>query len=298
MNNMHKLTDAQVNDFHQKGWVGPLDIFSAQEVEVVRKEMEEISQIELIEEQEIRTFYNQHFGLKTAYNHHFDYKTLCNLFTDERVVSTLNQLDEKDLLLWRTNITHRMPQQEGIGWHQAIDYFGYDFDETKVDLIFPIGEQPPNLTVWIALQDISPSIGLLSFANGSYKERFEVVEVPKGQGTLQEEKYQRNLEKELDENRSSEKCFVFNEHDWEIESTPAIKAGQMVVFTENLMHKAPANCSSQERWVVTGRYTRPNVKVHPQRLTDDYIHEFGLDLRKHFCILVSGNDNFGLNQLL
>lgn len=294
---MYKLTNTQIDSFHQKGWLEPLDIFSIQEVEFVKKEIESISKIQLLGKQKARIFENNHFGIKTSMNNHFDCKHLCNLFTYQRIIDVLNQLGEKNLLLWRTNISHRMPQQEGVDWHQAIEYFGTDVDETESELIFPTGEKFPNITVWIALEDITPEMGLLSFANCSHKERFKGIKVSLEQGFYQQEKYYKNLEAESDQKQYS-KSFNFNENEWEIESIPTVKAGQVVIFTENVMHKVPSNYSSQERWVVIGRYVRPSVTVHPQRLTDNYIDHFGMDLRKHFCILVSGNDDYKINKVL
>ncbi|MGB3513339.1 MAG: phytanoyl-CoA dioxygenase family protein [Microcoleaceae cyanobacterium] len=292
---MYELTDAQVNSFHQKGWLGPLDTFSVQEVESVKKEIEEISQIELVGEQKIRTFQNDHFGIKTSINNHFHCKSLSELFEDQKIVSLLNQLGEPNLLLWRTTIFHRMPGQSKAGWHQAIDYYGYDVDETKVELIFPEGEKPLNLTVWVALEDVTPEIGTLQFANGSHKERFKSIKVPLGQGEGIGANIHRDFESEPEEKRYS-KDFDFDESEWEIESLPTVKAGQVVIFTESVMHRGPSNCSNKERWAVNGRYIRPSVQVYPQRLTDDYIDNYGFDIRKHFCILVSGNDNHRINK--
>ncbi|NEO82406.1 phytanoyl-CoA dioxygenase family protein [Moorena sp. SIO4G3] len=296
---MYELTDAQVNTFHQKGWIGPLDTFSAQEVKIVRKEIEAISQIELVGEQKIRTFSHIDFGIKTVNNHHLYCKPLSDIFEDKRVVSRLNQLGEPNLLFWRTSIFHRMPAQEEIGWHQEIEYYGYypDIDENDLFLLFPKGEKPLNLTVWVAFEDITSEMGTLSFANGSHQKEFKSIKVPFGQGLFQEEKYVRNLEAEPEEKRYS-KVFEFDENEWEIESVPTVKAGQIIIFTEKLMHSAPSNNSSKERWAINGRYIRPSVTVHPQLLNNDYIDSYGCDLRKHFSILVSGSNNHKTNKVV
>lgn len=300
LENKYQLNDAQINTFHEKGWIGPLDTFSPQEVEVVRKKMEEISHIELVGEQRIRSFPNNYLGMEatiSSLNHHLYCDSFSNLFEDKRIVFRLNQLGEPNLLLWRTNIFHRMPGQEKLGWHQAIDYHGYDVDETKKELAFPEGENPLNLTVWIALEDITPEMGVLSFANGSYHKRFKPIKVPFGEGMLKEKKYFRDLDKEPEKKRYS-KAFDFDENEWEIESVSTIKAGQIIIFTESVMHSAPSNHSSKERWAVNGRYIRPSVTVYPGRLTGDYIDNYGFDIRKHFCILVSGSDNKKINKVI
>ncbi|NEP47471.1 MAG: hypothetical protein F6K65_00905 [Moorea sp. SIO3C2] len=296
MKNIYELTDVQINTFHQKGWVGPLDAFSVQEVDSVKKELEAISQIELFGEKQVRTFQNSYFGIKTTINHHFACKSLSNLLTDRRIVHFLNQLGEENLLLWRSNIFNRMPKQEGIDWHQAIEYYGTDVDETEAELIFPEGENIIDFVVWIALMDISPDMGLLNFANGSHQKKFQAIKAPPEQGYYQEEKYYQA--EAQSQHKEYSRSYDFNENEWEIESVPAVKAGQIVIFTPKVMHKATYNATTQERWVVNGRYIRPSVKVHPQRLIDDYRYEYGFDLKKHFCILVSGKDDSGLNQVV
>lgn len=299
---MYDLTDAQINSFYQKGWLGPLDTFSAQEVESVRKELEVISKIEVLGEQKVRTFNNPHFGVNTKFNHHLWCKSLANLFGDERIIHRLNQLGEENLLLWRSSIFHRVPGQEGLGWHQAINYYGIDMDETKTALVFPEGEKPLNLTVWIAFVDVNPEMGLPHFANGSHKKKFKGIKVPLGQGAYPDKNYY-GLETTPQDQRYS-KSFDFNENEWEVETPAPIKSGQILIFTENVMHKAPPNCSTEDRWVINARYIRPSVTIYPQRLSNNYmddlnyLDEFNLDTRKHFCILVSGSDNHKINNVV
>ena len=298
LENKYQLNDAQINTFHQKGWIGPLDTFSAAEMESVKQEIEEISQIELVDEQEIRIFQNINLGIQTPLNHHLYCKSLSDLFEDQRIVSRLNQLGEPNLLLWRTNLFHRMPGQEKLIWHQAIDDYGYDVDEIKPELIFPEGERPLNLTVWIAFEDITPEMGTLHFANGSHHKQFKTITVSPEERPLPEKKYHRDLKAEP-EKQLYMKVFDFDESEWEIESAPTIQAGQIIIFTERVMHCAPSNRSNKERWAVNGRYIRPSVTVYPQRLTNDYFDDnFGFDIRKHFCILVSGSDDYKLNKLV
>lgn len=289
---MYQLTDTQINSFHQKGWLGPLNIFSAKDVEPIRIEMEKNSEIELVGQQKIRNFHNSYLDdLKTPRHHHLWNRSLCNLFKDEKIVHPLNQLGEENLLLWRTRMLHRMPGQGGIGWHQSIEYYGYDVDESNTDLVFPKDEKILNLTVWIALADITPKMGIIQFANGSHQNKFKPIKVPPGKGVYQEEKYF------IDEDKQYSKSYAFDENEWNIESIPVVKAGQVIIFTEQVMHQAPANHSSTERWAINGRYISPRVTVYPQRLTDARLDDSGFDLAKHFCILVSGKDDYGINKI-
>ncbi len=63
---MYELSNFQIKNFKHKGWLRPLDTFSVQEVEFVKKEIEAISQVELIGTQKVRTFQNIHLDIKTS----------------------------------------------------------------------------------------------------------------------------------------------------------------------------------------------------------------------------------------
>lgn len=295
-NTLSKLTDAQVASFHEKGWIGPLDTFSREEVAVVKKQLQANSRLDLTSEQQYRLFYNSYLGVETVYNHHFWCKPLLDLFKDQRVVNRLNQLGEESLLLWRSANLHRMPQQKGFNWHQQFEYYGLgaDQDKTHAELTFPEGESPLDITVWIALEDNTSEMGALSFANGTHREKFEIIKVSAEQGA-----WDNNVFK-VDKKQKIEYSTVhdFNEDDWEVETLPIVKAGQIVIFCESLMHKASGNNTSKERWVINGRYIRPSVKIHPQRLLDNYQYEYGWDLKKHYCVLVSGRNDYDFNRVL
>ncbi|MEM9215154.1 MAG: phytanoyl-CoA dioxygenase family protein [Cyanobacteria bacterium P01_F01_bin.150] len=300
---MIKLTQEQIKKFHQKGWIGPLDLFSMQEVEPIHEQLKKVSRVAQFRditqpgEQAFRIFHNQYFKAETHINHHFWCQSLYNLLLDSRIVDYLNILGEKDLLLWRSGVFNRMPQQVGVGWHQAVESYRSSMsDEETVDLIFPEDTEILNFTVWIALNDITEEMGNLQFANGSHRKRFKVVQAPLGKGAYPEERY-RDMQEQLPE-QSYSRAFVFDENDWEVESILSIKAGQIIIFNEHCMHQVPGNYGDRERWGINGRYIPPSVQIHPQRLTNNHSYdEYNCDLKKHYSILVSGRDDYGLNRV-
>lgn len=294
---MYELNEAQINHFHQNGWLGPLDTFSIEEVETVRKGLEEISKIERFGGQKIRTFDNTYLGTNTSINLHFEIDAFSRLWQDKRIVTRLNQLGEESLLLWRTTVWNRMPGQAGVGWHQGFDNYSYGaFEQADAELVFPEDEDALDINVWMALVDIKPETGVLAFANGTHREpTFAVSSTQPGQNAYQQgykftqaapDKEPIAPEREIDETR------------WDVTEIPSIKAGQIIIFTERVMHRSPANRSDMERWACNGRYIRPSVQVHPQRFIDGYEYGFGWDLSKHFNILVSGEDRYGVNKIV
>lgn len=292
---MYKLTPQQINHFHQKGWIGPLDTFSVEELEPVKKYVETISEEILLDGKPILKFHNRFLDYETPRAHHFACKPLAQLLGDSRIVDRMNQLGEENLLLWKTNFFHKMPGQGGIGWHQAIDYFGHKVDDDvpkeKKTLHFPENKDIQNFTIWLALEDATLENGCLFFANGSHKHRFKTVRVPLSEGAFSSLTSQKMA---WQEDLSYSKSFEFNEEEWEIEPVP-VKAGQMIIFTEKVMHSAPSNRSNGVRFGVNARYLPPSVKIYPHRLHGDYIDGTGHNLKKHYSLLVSGEDKFGYN---
>ena len=63
------------------------------------------------------------------------------------------------------------------------------------------------------------------------------------------------------------------------------------VFTERTMHGSPANISSRRRLAINGRITRADTIVYPGRLRENFIDGSNLDIRKHRCVLLSGQDH-------
>lgn len=292
---MNPLTTEQINHFHDKGWIGPLDTFTSEELDPVRDYVQSISEEIFLDGKPVLKFHNRFLDYDTPRAHHFACPPLKSLLANPKIVGRLNQLGEPDLLLWKSNFFHKMPGQAGIGWHQAIDYFGHRVDEDvpqeKKTLHFPEDRAVQNFTIWLAIEDATIENGCLFFANGSHKHKFDTVKVPLNEGAFSALTSQKMA---WQEERTYSKSFEFNESEWEIEPCP-MKAGQMVVFTEKVMHSAPPNRSNRVRFGINARYLPPNVKIYPHRLHGDYIDGTGHNLEKHYCLLVSGEDNFGYN---
>lgn len=292
---MYQLTKQQIDHFFEKGWIGPLNTFTLEDLEPIKEYVKKVSQEISLEDKSVLKFHNSYLDYETPRAHHFTCEPLARLLADHRIVSRLNQLGEPNLLLWKSNFFHKMSGQGGIGWHQAIDYFGHKLDEDvpkeKKTLHFPEVKEVQNFTIWLAIEDATIENGCLYFANGSHKHRFATVKVPLSQGafsslTSQKMKWQ--------EERSYSKSYLFNETEWEIEPVP-VKAGQIIIFTEKVMHSAPSNRSNRIRFGINARYLPPSVKIYPHREQGDYIDGTGHDLTKHYSILVSGEDNEGIN---
>lgn len=290
------LSNEQIGLFKSRGWIGPLDAFSKEELEPIKSYVNRVSTEEVTEGQSYLSFHNDFLGINTPREHHFACPTLLSLFASEKVTTYLKQLGESDLLLWKTNIFHKMPGQAGIGWHQAHDYFGHEVEDDvpheKKTLHFPKEREVYSFVVWLAIEDATVENGCVVFANGTQKQRFKSIKVPIEESALSSLTSQKM---NWQEKRSYSKVFAFNESDWEIEPVP-VKAGQILIFTEEVMHCSQANRSDSIRFGINARYVPPSVKVYPHREHGDFIDGTGHNIEKHYCILVSGKDEYGINE--
>lgn len=290
------LSNEQIGLFNSRGWIGSLDAFSKEELEPIKSYVNKIATEEVSDGQPYLSFYNSFLGINTPREHHLACPELLRLFANEKVTDYLKQLGEPDLLLWKTNIFHKMPGQAGIGWHQAHDYFGHEVEDDvpyeKKTLHFPKERKVYSFVVWLAIEDATIENGCVVFANGTHIHHFPSRKVRIEESALSSLTSQKMS---WQETRRYSKVFAFNERDWEVEPAP-VKAGQVLIFTEDVMHCSQANHSDGIRFGINARYVPPSVKVYPHREYGDFIDGTGHNIEKHCCILVSGKDEYGINN--
>lgn len=289
------LNKTQVEHFQKKGWVGPVDIFSSAEIAAVKECLEANSRtIKEADGQEIITFYNNVINLETPRDHHLFQKPIAELFKHPNLIKRLNQIAGDNLLLWYTNVFCKMPGQGEIKWHQAKEFYtSSDIDFEKKTLVYSQDEEPINLTVWVAMEDADLENGCMRFANGSQQQIFKILKgsVPASEGVFAGISAHKTVwQKEQQYSLS----YEFDENDWEVEAVP-VKAGQAIIFTESTMHCSLPNHSNRRRLAIIGRYVRPSTQVYPYRWKGDFIDENAHNIKRHFCILVSGCDDYGHN---
>ncbi|MBW4511498.1 MAG: acyl-CoA-binding protein [Scytonematopsis contorta HA4267-MV1] len=291
---MNMLAQDQIKHFVEKGWCGPLDIFSQSEVAYFKDCLETNSSIKEVDSQPMMMLYNNVLNINTSRDLHLFYKPIAEMFKSPKIVRLLNQLGEPNLLLWNTNVFCKMPGEGEIKWHQVYDsYDPSSYDPQKPALLYPEGEDFLNLTVWVALDDATLDNGCLRFANNTHYKKFQRLQVPAEEGMFAGVK---NHKMVWQGRRQYSAVFDFNENEWEVEAVPA-RAGQVIIFTERVMHCSGANNSNQRRLAINARYVRPSVQIYPHRLQDDFIDENFHNIKRHFCMLVSGQDNFGINVI-
>jgi len=288
------LTPEQLEHFNIKGWVR-VDLYTPAEIASIRDCLENNGQ--LIEEangQRVMTFFNHVLGLETPRDLHLYHAPLKAMFRKPELVKRLCQIAGPDLLLWYTNVFCKMPGQGIIKWHQAIEYYtSSDIDFSKKTLVYPAEGERVNLTVWVAIDPVDKENGCMRFANGSQATSFEIIPgaSPASEGIFSGISAHKTV---WQRDRKYSMAYAFDEAQWEIEDVP-LSPGQAIIFTERTMHASYPNISSRRRLGIIGRYVSPDVLIYPGRLKGEWIDENGHDVRRHFNVLVAGEDRFGKN---
>lgn len=296
---MNLLTPEQIQHFYEKGWVGPLDAFSFAEAEAMKNYLElNGTQVIEINGTPSLLLYNNIYNQRTIRDHHLFHQPLADFLKHENIIRYLNQIIGQNVLLWRSDIFKLLPHQGLTKWHQYQDYYWMgDLDYQKQTLKFPQNpvDHPElsNLTVWIALTDAPAERGCLQFANGTHKHHFNIIKgaIPAEEGAFANYGSHRSI---FQGGKKTSSAFEFNPQDWEIETVP-VKAGQILIFTENVMHCSLPNLCNEPRIAINGSYIHPSVMVYPHRLQGDFIDQNSHNIQRHFCLLVSGTDPYQVN---
>jgi ectoine hydroxylase-related dioxygenase (phytanoyl-CoA dioxygenase family) len=249
------------------------------------------------------------------------------LFTQDAITGRVAQLLGPDLLLWRSKIFYKPPGADAIGWHQEWGLFdGEEIGNSTPSLEPPVfGEDIWDVTVWVALDDVTPENGPLQFASGTNRTRVPWVKVPMTKSAFFEEPF-KGLTKEqiVSRTRNSELVLDIDTDDWlddvDVESaslaeltnylhhrfdqlsakftdfrpdpdsvaTMEMPRGSFVIFSERTMHGSPPNNSDCRRMAVNCRITKADTLVYPGRLTGNFIDGSNLDIGKHENLLVAG----------
>lgn len=138
------LTDKDVEQFHRDGYVFPVDLLSADEVQDIR------GQLEAVEAENGGKLKPQQRS-----KGHLLFKWLDNLIHDQRVLDPIEQLIGPNILLWNTLFWIKEADNKSfVGWHQDTKYWGLSSDKV--------------VTAWLALSPASIDAGCMKVLPGSH----------------------------------------------------------------------------------------------------------------------------------
>ena len=143
---MTYLTSNQLKQYHEKGYLAPIDILSKNEALAARKE------IELIEKQ-----MPNEIGKSGRYNVHLISPKLDSIVHNSKILDVVESIIGKNILVCSTTLFIKNPNEQGfVSYHQDAKY---------------IGLEPHNwITAWVALTDSYEENGCMKMWPKSHLE--------------------------------------------------------------------------------------------------------------------------------
>jgi hypothetical protein len=218
--NPEKLTKEQIQHYNEKGYIFPLDVFSADEISVHREYFDW-----LMDE-----------AMKKGLNSYSinGWQTYCpgiyDLVVESRILDYVQDLFGENLICWGTHYFCKMPgDTKQVSWHQDASYWPLTPSKTA--------------TVWLAIDDTDVENGAMQIIPRSHLH---------GQIAF--------------ERSTTAENNVLNQsvHDAEeYGDTPVsfeMKAGQISLHSDLLLHGSQPNPSNRRRCGLTLRFVPPDVR--------------------------------------
>lgn len=261
----HRLSQAQLKSFYERGFIGPLDVFSPEQMRDFKKDLLAVEKTKSLT-----------YGFETPRDRHFEMPRLWNYMKSPAVTDRLAQILGPDLLCWRSQIFYKGPGSPAIQWHQASTFMVEDYQDPA---LFPADRNDLfQVTAWIAVDDSTHENGALKFAAGTH-ERIRTIRFGGKEGFY-------NAAFELD----------FREEDQEIVEIPC-RAGQMILFTERCIHGSAANRTDRHRIAFNIRAIPTSVAVYPGKKYYRSVYNGGkYHLDKWGVAVLRGEDRYRLSR--
>jgi non-heme Fe2+,alpha-ketoglutarate-dependent halogenase len=327
MSRHYSLSQDELAAFERDGFVGPFPTDLTSELIGNLREFFE----------EMATHQPAHplYGRFSVRDWHLVDSRVGRMFTSPSIVDRLISIAGEDLVLWRSKLFHKRPGEAELGWHQEWGQFnGEEIGNDKPSLIPARTDHWWNLTVWVALDDMTRENGALQFIRGSHKRRYPIEMVPMTGSAFFHDPFigiddplmiadlasrsrlildmdtaqifegvdtstltldaARNAVANWLAQRKAAVTLPFK-HDPRDLVTIFARAGDFVIFTERTMHGSLPNTTQRSRVAVNCRVTTTDSLIYPGRLRGDFIDGSNLNISGHECVLLSGKDLCGQN---
>lgn len=141
-----RLTQDQVDHYNNNGFLGPIDLLSADECLEVRRHVEEV-------EKKLGTQIQKRCQIKA----HLPFPFLTDLVSHPRLLDAVEDLIGPDVLCWGSSFFQKEASDKTfVSWHQDSTYYGID--------------PPDTCTAWIAISEASIASGCMRFIPGSHNK--------------------------------------------------------------------------------------------------------------------------------
>ena len=218
--NPKTLPPEQITFFNENGFLCPLDVFTPSEVKANRAYFEDL----MVRAEE--EGYNS-YSINGWQSH---CEGIYNLAMHRKILDYAEDLVGKNLICQMTHYFCKMPGDiQRVSWHQDASY--WPLTPSKV------------VTIWLAIDDVDESNGPMTVIPGSHRH---------GQIPFENSKMaERNVLGQT----------VLDPAKWGGEPVPFVmKAGQISMHTDLLLHGSEPNLSTRRRCGLTIRYFPPDVR--------------------------------------
>ena len=217
------LTNKQINHFNEKGYIFPLDLFDEEEVKANREYFEKLM---ALAEKSGRDSYSIN-------GWHLHCRGIYDLVNDPRVLDFVEDIVGPDIICTMTHYFSKIPGEvKSVYWHQDAQFWA--LTPSKV------------VTVWLAIDDVDEENGAMNLFPGTHL-----------QGVIP-------FEYLTDEENGVLSQHI---HDPELYAKPDskpvsvnLKAGQISLHTDMIIHGSMPNPSNRRRCGLTMRYNPPDVR--------------------------------------
>ncbi len=310
------LTENEIATFEENGWIGP---FSSGLDQTQIEHCRSFSQ-EVVDTDKVNPMHGRH----SVRDWHLIDNQILNLFQKNEIVHRVRSiLNGQPIKLWRSKIFFTPPESRGIGWHQEWGHFNGEEIGNNIPALKPINyDDYWNLSIWVALTDITLENSPMQFLSKSHKHRYEIKmvsivdsaffvnpfdEIDDKAELIERVKTSTLL---LDINTTSmlndvncdeytlcelkDICYekmksytaaVTMPFDTkQNERTVTMKKGEFVIFSERTMHRSLPNTTGLSRLSINCRMTPSTTEVYPGKALGNVIDGSNLNISKHKCI--------------
>jgi non-heme Fe2+,alpha-ketoglutarate-dependent halogenase len=221
-NRPQTLTTEQIQQYNDKGFIFPLDVFSAREAAAHRAYFDDLmDRADAVG-----------WGNYSINGWHRQCRGIHDLVTEGRVLDYVQDLIGEDLICWGTHYFCKLPGEgKRVSWHQDASYWPLTPSKT--------------VTVWLAIDDADEENGAMQVIPGSHRH-----------GQIDFERSAAEENNILDQ--SVHGALQYGDAPVAL----AMKAGQISLHTDLLLHGSEPNTSRRRRCGLTMRFVPPEVQAY------------------------------------
>ena len=214
------LTQAQIQHYNERGFVFPLDVFSAAEIAAHRACFDELTAM-------AEAAGLDNYGINAW---HTSCAGIYDLVSDSRILDYVQDLLGETVILWGSHYFNKMPGDgKRVSWHQDATFWALSPSKT--------------VTVWLALDDSDAENGAMALIPGSHQH-----------GAIE------YIDSRPEENNVLWQTVPGAPQYGAAPVPVELRAGQMSLHTDLLLHSSEPNLSARRRCGLTMRFIPADVQ--------------------------------------